>query len=122
MLDSDGFFTIVRDRSYNPKSPYYRIKLGVKQLWPGQGLRFIASVLGGRVALERRGPGQRNMARWELYTKNARAAILRVADYLLVKRLQADLLLETFHLLDGNSTPEGRTKKQVERDRAKSSS
>ena len=119
VLDSDGFFTIVRDRSYNPKSPYYRIKLGVKQLWPGQGLRFIASVLGGRVALEGRHPGQRNMARWELYTTNARAAILRVADYLLLKRPQADLLLETFHLLDGNSAPDGILRKQVERNRRK---
>lgn len=117
VLDSDGFFTIVRDGSYNPDSPYYRIKIGVKQLWPGQGLRLIASVLGGRVAFERRAQGQRHMARWELYSSAARDAIIRVKPYLLLKRRQADLLLKTFRLIEMNSAPTGRTRQRVERNR-----
>ncbi len=114
VLDSDGYFTIVRDASFNPFSPYYRVKMGIKQLWPGQSLRFISGVLGGRVAIERRAPGQRTMARWELYNEDARAAIVRVVGCLLVKRRQAILLLWTQNLLADGSAPYGTTRDRVE--------
>ncbi len=99
VLDSDGYLTVVRDASYDAKFPYYRIKIGIKQLWPGQALRLISQTLGGKVA----GPdiisGHRPIARWEIYQDQAREAIARLRPYLLVKRKQARLLHDAHELI-----------------------
>ena len=108
VLDGDGYLTIVRDRSYDSAYPYYRIKIGSKQLWPGQGLRFVSGVLGGAIAGPERWKENRPIARWELYQQPAASAIARVHPYLLVKSVQAEVLLLAHEIIsdDYRSHPE----------------
>ncbi len=99
VVDGDGFFTIVRDGSYDPTFPYYRIKIGIKQLWPGQGVRFIAQVIGGQVAGPERWKDNRPIARWEVYQQGANSAISSLLPYLRVKTNQAKCLLRAHRII-----------------------
>ncbi len=94
VLDGDGYFSVIKDRNPRSDHPYYQAKIGVKQLWPGQALRFLARILGGKVVRERRPPGFRPIARWERYDRGAKRAIRQLLPYLQVKREQALLLLK----------------------------
>jgi hypothetical protein len=94
VLDGDGYFSVIKDRNPRYVHPYYQAKIGVKQLWPGQALRVLARLLGGKVVRERRPPGFKPIARWERYDQGAKRAIRRFLPYLRVKREQALLLLE----------------------------
>lgn len=102
VVDSDGYLTLVRDASYNAEFPYYRIKIGIKQLWPGQALRQISRTLGGKVGGPDIVDGHRPIARWEIYQDRARKAIARLIPYLLVKRKQAWLLLDAHELISND--------------------
>lgn len=107
VLDGDGYFSVVRDESASWGSSLYRIKMGIKQLWPGPALRFISSHLGGEVCFENRGKRGRPIARWELYSSQAQRVILSVLPYLMVKRSQALQLYVAQELLEGCSTIPG---------------
>ncbi len=99
VIDSDGYLTLVRDASYDAKFPYFRIKIGIKQLWPGQALRLVSQTLGGKVAGPEIVSGHRPISRWEIYQDQARDAIASLRPYLLVKRKQAGLLLDAHELI-----------------------
>ncbi len=94
ILDGDGYFSVIKGRNPRYAHPYYQAKIGVKQLWPGQALRFLARILGGKVVRERRPLGFKTIARWERYDRGAKRAIRQILPYLRVKREQALLLLE----------------------------
>ncbi len=94
VLDGDGYFSVIKGRNPRYDHPYYQAKIGVKQLWPGQALRFLARTLGGKVVREPQRPGLRPIGRWERYDRGAKLAIKQLLPYLQVKREQAVLLLE----------------------------
>ncbi len=94
VLDGDGYFSVIKGRNPRYDHPYYQSKIGVKQLWPGQALRFLARTLGGKVVRQRQRPGFKPIGRWERCDRGAKRAIKQVLPYLRVKREQAFLLLE----------------------------
>jgi hypothetical protein len=98
-MDGDGFFTIVKDGSYDLVYPYYQIKIGIKQLWPGQGVRFISRVIGSQVAGPERWKDNRPIARLEIYQQEANSAISSLLPYLRVKAKQAKCLLRVHGII-----------------------
>lgn len=49
VLDGDGYFSVIKGRNPRYDHAYCQAKIGVKQLWPGQALCFLARILGGKV-------------------------------------------------------------------------
>jgi len=108
VVDGDGYLKVVKETT-SSLTQQYRANVGVQQLWPGKAVRLFASTRGGTVTTPRVPPGRRPLARCELYSRKAEAAVRRLLPYLLLKKDQALLLLELARLKRApRSEPSGR--------------
>ena len=98
LLDGDGYFKIVKSPIRGGRWTYYHIQVGVQQLWPGEAVCLFARTFRGKMMKPMVRPGLRPMARCEIHTRKAEAALPRLLPYLLVKRPQALLLQELSRL------------------------
>jgi len=94
LLDGDGYLKIVKSSLKGGRWVYYQIQVGIQQLWPGEAVRLFARTFTGKMMKPMIRAGLRPMARCELHTRKAEAALQQLQPYLLVKRPQAFLLQE----------------------------
>lgn len=94
VIDSDGYLKITTRGPYGTSKPYYRITVGLQQLWPGPAVHLFAKTFEGMMMRPMIWRGHRPMARCEIHERKASAAVRRLLPYLLVKKNQALLLLE----------------------------
>ena len=92
LIDGDGYLKI--PKSQKNGRAFYSIQVGIQQLWPGEAVRLFAEAFGGRVMKPMAWPGHRLIARCEVHTGKAEAALQSLLPYLLVKREQALLLVD----------------------------
>ena len=91
LLDGDGYLKIVKSRVHERLN--YQIQIGIQQLWPGEVVRLFAQTFGGSMK-PMMWPGHRTIARCELHSRRAAAALSQLSAYFLVKRDQSRLLLQ----------------------------
>ena len=95
IMDSDGSFRVVKKRVSEMLSPHYRINIRAAQVAPSPAIELLAWTFGGKMAIRRsRKPNHRDLVSWGLHDRSAAAAINVLYPYLVVKKHEAELLLE----------------------------
>src|SRR3972149_2824201 len=92
LIDGDGYLKITKTQR-NGRAQY-AIQIGIQQLWPGEAVHRFAEAFGGRMLKPMAWPGHRLMARCEVHARMAEAALKSLLPHLLVKRKQAQPLVE----------------------------
>lgn len=75
LLDGDGYLKIVKSSLKGGRWVYYQIQVGIQQLWPGEAVRLFARTFTGKMMKPMIRAGLRPMARCELHTRKAEAAL-----------------------------------------------
>jgi hypothetical protein len=99
LVDGDGYLKIIRNGRRPSGGYYYNIQVGIQQLWPGKAVRLFAWTFCGKMMKPMKWREGRTIARCEVHTRKAEAAVTKLLPFLLVKRDQALLLLELRRLL-----------------------
>ena len=90
-IDGEGFVGISRGTSRNGR-PCHQPMVDVTQARQRAPLDLLVGLFGGRVRLQKTSCGP--AFNWRVTTEQARLVLLAVLPYLVVKRPQADLLLQ----------------------------
>jgi hypothetical protein len=94
VIDGDGYFKVTKGRRQESTRPYYHVQIGLQQLWPGEAVHLFSKTFSGKMMKPMLWSGHRPIARCEISDRRAELAIGRLLRYLLVKRYQAELLLD----------------------------
>ena len=95
IMDSDGNFRIEKKGVPEMLSPHYRINIRAAQVRPSPAIELLAKTFGGNMTSRRaRRPNRRDLVSWSLHDRSAAAAINELYPYLVVKKHEAELLLE----------------------------
>jgi len=95
IMDSDGNFRVVKMRVPEMLWPHYRINIRASQVTPSPAIELLAKTFGGKMTIWRTTrPNHRDLVGWGLHDGRAAAAINALYPYLVVKKHEAELLLE----------------------------
>jgi hypothetical protein len=102
-LDGEGYIGVTRDNSVRDGKTYYKVAVSAGQIHKTP-IELLQSMFGGRIVYQKN--KFKGCWHWRVFGENAYSALRIVLPYLVVKRQQAELVLQ-FGTITPSRNPRG---------------